>query len=206
MVSAHVTTHALGERDFASPIDDRWFEDYRPGETFEYGWAALTEDDIVEYAVRYDPQRIHTDPAWAETGPFGGLIASGWQSAGLMMRLYCDHYISAVASLGSPGVDELRWSSPLRPDDPVRLRVTVVAGAGVAVQARPRHRPHRRRAAHRGRPLPAPPDGDEPHRAPPAGLTGNRPGTDRASGAFTPRTAGQLSAWRSERVAPRPFS
>ena len=125
MVSAHVTTHALGERDFASPIDDRWFEDYRPGETFEYGWAALTEDEIVEYAVRYDPQRIHTDPAWAETGPFGGLIASGWQSAGLMMRLYCDHYISAVASLGSPGVDELRWSSPLRPGDPVRLRVTV---------------------------------------------------------------------------------
>ena len=125
MVSAPVTTRALGQRDFTSPIDDRWFEDYRPGETFEYGWTSLTSEEIVEYAVRYDPQRLHTDPAWAETGPFGGLVASGWQSAGLMMRLYCDHYISAVASLGSPGVDELRWSSPLRPDDPVRLRVTV---------------------------------------------------------------------------------
>lgn len=125
MVSAHVTTRALGERDFASPIDDRWFEDYRPGETFEYGWRSLTSEDIVEYGVRYDPQRLHTDPGWAATGPYGGLIASGWQSAGLMMRLYCDHYISAVASLGSPGVDELRWSSPLRPGEPVRLRVTV---------------------------------------------------------------------------------
>jgi acyl dehydratase len=125
MVSAHVTTRALDGHDFASPIDDRWFEDYRPGETFEYGWTSLTSEEIVEYAVRYDPQRIHTDPEWARSGPFGGLIASGWQSAGLMMRLYCDHYISAVASLGSPGVDELRWSSPLRPDVPVRLRVTV---------------------------------------------------------------------------------
>ncbi|MDT7742160.1 MAG: hypothetical protein QOE59_1238 [Actinomycetota bacterium] len=137
MVSAHVTTRALGGRDFASPVDDRWFEDYRPGETFEYGWRSVTDEEIVEYAVRYDPQRLHTDPAWAETGPYGGLIASGWQSAGLMMRLYCDHYISAVASLGSPGVDELRWSSPLRPNDPVRLRVSVA-------QARPsRSRPDR---------------------------------------------------------------
>jgi acyl dehydratase len=137
MVSAHVTTGALHGHDFASPIDDRWFEDYRPGETFEYGWLALSEDEIVEYATRYDPQLIHTDPAWARTGPFGGLIASGWQSAGLMMRLYCDHYISAVASLGSPGVDELRWSTPLRPGEPVRLRVTVA-------QARPsRSKPDR---------------------------------------------------------------
>ena len=126
MVSAHVTTRVLGDHDFASPIDDRWYEDYRPGETYEYGWLALSPDEVVEYATRYDPQRIHTDPTWAETsGPFGGLIASGWQTAGLMMRMYCDHYISAVASLASPGVDELRWSTPLRPGDPVRLRVTV---------------------------------------------------------------------------------
>jgi acyl dehydratase len=126
MVSVPVTTRALGEHDFASPLDDRWFEDYRPGETYEYGWRSLTGPEIVEYAERYDPQRLHTDPEWARTGPYGGLIASGWQSAGLMMRLYCDHYISAVASLGSPGVDELRWSSPLRPDEPVRLRATVL--------------------------------------------------------------------------------
>jgi acyl dehydratase len=125
MVSAHVTTRVLSERDFDDPIDDRWFEDYRPGEIYEYGWRELDEDEVVEYATRYDPQRMHTDPAWAATGPFGGLIASGWQTAGLMMRLYCDHYISSVASLASPGVDELRWSSPLRPGEPVRLRVTI---------------------------------------------------------------------------------
>lgn len=126
MVSAHVTTRALGERDFASPLDDRWFTDYVPGETYEYGWRSLSAAEIVEYAERYDPQRLHTDPEWARTGPYGGLIASGWQTAGLMMRLYCDHYLSAVASLGSPGVDELRWAAPLRPDEPVRLRTTVL--------------------------------------------------------------------------------
>jgi acyl dehydratase len=125
MVSAHVTTRVLSEHDFASPIADRWFADYVPGETYEYGWLSLSDDEIVEFASRYDPQRIHTDPPWAATGPFGGLIASGWQTAGLMMRMYCDHYISAVASLASPGVDELRWSTPLRPGEPVRLEATV---------------------------------------------------------------------------------
>lgn len=126
MVSAQVTTRLLSERDLDAPIDDRWFSDYVVGATSEYGWLSLTPEEIVEFATRYDPQRIHTDPEWAATGPFGGLIASGWQTAGLMMRLYCDHYISAVASLASPGVDELRWPAPLRPGDRVRLRVTVV--------------------------------------------------------------------------------
>ena len=126
MVSARVTTQLLSERDLDAPIDDRWFADYVVGSSYEYGWLALEPDEIVEFATRYDPQRIHTDPAWAATGPFGGLIASGWQTAGLMMRLYCDHYISAVASLASPGVDELRWPAPLRPGERVRLRVAVV--------------------------------------------------------------------------------
>ncbi|MEJ2866616.1 MaoC family dehydratase [Actinomycetospora sp. OC33-EN08] len=118
-------TQVLGPTDFAAPIDDRWFADYVVGETYEYGKLALTSDEIVEFGRRYDPQRLHTDPDWAATGPFGGLIASGWQTAGLMMRMYCEHYISAVASLASPGVDELRWPAPLRPGEDVRLRVTV---------------------------------------------------------------------------------
>lgn len=126
MVSTDVTTQLLSGQDFEAPIDDRWFADYVVGQTFEYGWLSLGADEIVEFAQRYDPQRIHTDPTWAaESGPFDGLIASGWQTAGLMMRLYCDHYISAVASLASPGVDELRWPSPLRPGDSVRLQLTV---------------------------------------------------------------------------------
>ncbi|NYD34319.1 MaoC family dehydratase [Actinomycetospora corticicola] len=119
-------TEVLSATDFRAPIDDRWFADYVVGETYEYGKLSVTAEEIVEFGRQYDPQRLHTDPEWAETGPFGGLIASGWQTAGLMMRMYCAHYISAVASLASPGIDELRWPAPLRPGEAVRLRTTVV--------------------------------------------------------------------------------
>jgi acyl dehydratase len=109
-----------------TPIDDRWFEDYKPGAVDEYGYATLTADELVDFATRFDPQPIHVDPAYAAAGPFGGLIASGWHTAGLMMRLLADNYLSKVASLASPGVDELRWPHPVRPGDVLRLRVEVV--------------------------------------------------------------------------------
>lgn len=120
-------TRTLSSDDFAAPIDDRYFEDYTPGEVYEYGHLSVTEDDIVRFAEQFDPQPIHTDRAYAATGPFGGLIASGWHSAALMMRLLADHYVSRVASLASPGVDEVRWSVPLRPGDTVRLRTTIMS-------------------------------------------------------------------------------
>lgn len=123
---SHTTnTRTLGAADFPVPIDDRYFEDYVPGATYEYGHLVVTEREIVEFARRFDPQPIHTDPAFAAAGPFSGLIASGWHSAGLLMRLFADHYLSRVASLASPGVDELRWAAPLRPGDEVRLRVAI---------------------------------------------------------------------------------
>jgi acyl dehydratase len=112
--------------DFAAPIDDRWFEDYKTGAVYEYGYATLTEDELLDFAHKFDPQPIHIDPAYAEAGPFGGLIASGWHTAGLMMRLLADNYLSKVASLASPGVDELRWPNPVRPGDRLRLRATIV--------------------------------------------------------------------------------
>lgn len=114
-------TRSLSE-DFTTPITDRWFEDYRVGDVHEYGYLSLSEDNIVEFARRYDPQRIHTDVQWARTGPFGGLIASGIQTMGVFMRLYANHYVSKCASLASPGVDELRWIQPVRPGDELRLR------------------------------------------------------------------------------------
>jgi acyl dehydratase len=117
-------TRALG-RDFAAPLDDRYFEDYPAGAVYEYGYLTVTEEDIVAFAEQFDPQPIHTDRVFAAAGPFGGLIASGWHSAGLTMRLLADHYLSRVASLASPGIDELRWSVPLRPGDSVRLRTTI---------------------------------------------------------------------------------
>ena len=108
------------------PEHDRYFEDYLPGSVFEYGEIRVEEAEIVEFARRYDPQLIHIDRDAATSGPFGGLIASGWQTASLMMRLLVDQFLPATASLGSPGIDELRWLRPVRPGDAVRIRVTVL--------------------------------------------------------------------------------
>jgi acyl dehydratase len=119
-------TRSLGPADFTAPIDDRWFSDYVTGARYEYGHLDVREKEILRFAEQFDPQPIHIDPGYASGGPFGGLIASGWHSAGLAMRLLADHYLSRVASLASPGVDELRWQVPLRPGDRVRLRATVL--------------------------------------------------------------------------------
>ena len=115
-----------GMAEFPTPIDDRWFEDYVVGASYDFGSVTVTEDDIVGFARQYDPQPIHTDPAYAAGGPFHGLIASGWHTSGIFMRLFADHYLSRVASLASPGVDELRWPHPVRPGDRLRLRVRVL--------------------------------------------------------------------------------
>ncbi len=112
--------------EFTPAIDRRYFEDYVPGATYEFGEVSVSESQIIEFAKEYDPQSFHVDPVAAAAGPFGGLIASGFQTAALMMRLFARHYLSTVASLGGPGVDELRWLRPVRPDDVLRLRVTVV--------------------------------------------------------------------------------
>jgi acyl dehydratase len=119
-------TKTLSEHDFAAPIDDRYFEDYTPGAVYEYGYITVSEADILGFARAFDPQPIHTDLEFAAAGPFGGLIASGWHTAGIMMRLFADHCLSRVASLASPGIDELRWPAPVRPGDSLRLRATLV--------------------------------------------------------------------------------
>ena len=115
----------LGESDLPAPVEDRWFEDYPPASVYEFGHVSLSEAEIVAFASAYDPQRIHTDPDWARNGPFQGLIASGAHTIAVCMRLYVDHYVSRVASLASPGLDELRWPRPVRPGDQLRIRVRV---------------------------------------------------------------------------------
>jgi acyl dehydratase len=112
--------------DFVVGIGERWFEDYHAGAVYEYGYVTVSADDMLEFARRFDPQPIHVDPEFAAGGPYGGLIGSGWHSGALAMRLLADHYLSRVASLGSPGVDELRWQVPLRAGDTLRLRTTIV--------------------------------------------------------------------------------
>jgi len=116
----------LSGTDFAVPVADRHFEDFVPGAVFEYGEISVSEAEIVEFARRFDPQYIHVDRAQAAQGPFGGLIASGWHTAAMMMRLIVDNFLPKRASLGSPGIDELRWLRPVRPGDMLRVRLSVL--------------------------------------------------------------------------------
>jgi acyl dehydratase len=115
----------MSDITFTIPIEERYFEDYIPGAVHEFGSVTVDEDEIMAFGKRFDPQPFHTDPIAAKQSMYGGLIASGWHSASLMMRLFVDHYLSHVASLGSPGVDELRWLKPVRPGDTLSIRVTV---------------------------------------------------------------------------------
>ncbi len=108
------------------PPAERYFEDYHVGMVDEFGEVAVTAEEIVEFASRYDPQGMHVDPVAASRGAFGGLIASGWHTAAMVMRLVVQHYLSKLATLPSPGIDELRWTRPVRPGDTLRVRVTVV--------------------------------------------------------------------------------
>ena len=111
---------------FAAPADNRFFEDYKPGDVYEFGTVTVTEREIIDFAKQFDPQYFHVDPQKAVHSRFGGIIASGWHTAGLAMRLYVDQYLSHVASLASPGVDEVRWPNPVRPGDTLRVRVTIL--------------------------------------------------------------------------------
>jgi acyl dehydratase len=111
---------------FSNPPNDRYFEDYVEGEVHHCGSIAVDEDEVISFARRFDPQTFHVDPVGAKLTPFGGLIASGWHTCGLTMRLFAEHYLTHVASLASPGLDELRWLQPVRPGDTLSVRVTVL--------------------------------------------------------------------------------
>jgi len=108
------------------PIDDCYFEDYVPGSVYEFGSIVVEERDIIDFAKRYDPQPFHLDRHKAKASPFGGLIASGWHTAALTMRLLVDHYVSRVAGMGSPGSGPILWLKPVRPGDELSIRVTIL--------------------------------------------------------------------------------
>lgn len=108
------------------PVHQRYFEDYIPGETHAFGAITVEADEVISFARRFDPQPFHMDPEAGKRSIYGGMIASGWHTAALMMRLFVDHYLSRAASLGSPGVDELRWLKPVYPGDTLSLRVTII--------------------------------------------------------------------------------
>jgi acyl dehydratase len=113
----------------ATPVNlkDRFFEDYREGEQFEFGEYLITEEEIIEFATRFDPQPFHINKAAAAETIFGGLIASGWMTASIGMRMLVDNFISVKSSMGSPGVDEMRFVKPVRPGDRLRLRLSIMS-------------------------------------------------------------------------------
>ena len=112
--------------NFSVPPDQRFFEDYSAGRVYEFGTVTVSESEIIGFAARYDPQYFHVDPVKAAASEFGGIIASGFHTVSLAMRIFVDHYLSRVASLASPGVDEIRWPNPLRPGDTLRVRITIL--------------------------------------------------------------------------------
>ena len=103
----------------------RYFEDYPTGTTTDCGSVSVDQAQIISFARQFDPQPFHVDPVAAADGPFGGLIASGWHTAALVMRQIVDNYVAAESSLGALGLDELRWPHPVRPGDTLRVRVTI---------------------------------------------------------------------------------
>jgi acyl dehydratase len=107
-------------------VPAQYFEDFRPGQTVELGSRTVTEEEIVAFARQWDPQPFHTDAEAARDSVFGGLIASGWHTGAMWMRLYVDSLLGSSASQGSPGVEELRWLAPVRPGDTLTGRLEVL--------------------------------------------------------------------------------
>ena len=107
-------------------MPDVFFEDFETGQVVELGSRTVTEDEIVAFARQFDPQPFHVDPDAAKESVFGGLIASGWHTGALWMRLYVDAMLGSTAARGSPGIEELRWLAPVRPGDTLTGRLTVL--------------------------------------------------------------------------------
>ena len=115
----------------------RYLEDFAAGQEFDLGQRAVTRDEIVAFARMFDPQPFHVDEAAAGRSIYGGLIASGWHTVSLFMRLLVDGLLRDSASMGSPGVDEVRWPNPVRPGD------VLTASAAIADVRQSRSRPDR---------------------------------------------------------------
>ena len=103
-----------------------YFEDHVVGSVFQFGSILVEEEEMIAFAKRYDPQVFHADPEAAKKTAFGGLIASGWLTGSLSMRLVVEHRLSRVANIGSPGIDDVRWWKPVRPGDTLSVRLTII--------------------------------------------------------------------------------
>jgi acyl dehydratase len=103
-----------------------WWEDFPVGKVRETGSITVSKEEVLAFGRQYDPQPFHVDEAAATASAYGGLIASGWHTCSLAMRLYVDAVLRHAASQGSPGIEKLRWLLPVRPGDALRVRVEVL--------------------------------------------------------------------------------
>ena len=103
-----------------------YWEDFKVGETVAMGSHTFVEKEMIDFARKFDPQPFHIDPAAAKDSYFGGLIASGWHTCAVAMRLICDNYLNRSASLGSPGIENVRWLVPVRAGDTLSYRRVVL--------------------------------------------------------------------------------
>ena len=110
--------------------DFRYFEDFHEGDVLPLGPRTVTREEIVAFAAEFDPQPFHMDEEAAKHTPLGGLAASGWHTAALFMRMMCDSYLLRTASMGAPGIEELRWLRPVRPGDTLAGTATVLSTRG----------------------------------------------------------------------------
>jgi acyl dehydratase len=102
------------------------FAEFHPGQILRHGPRSLTTEEIVAFATSWDPQWFHTDPEAAATGPHGGLIASGWQTCALAMRMAVECALEGSESFAGPGVENIRWLQPVRPDMPLTFQAEVL--------------------------------------------------------------------------------
>ena len=107
-------------------MSDKFFEDFHEGDEIRTRAVTLAEREIVDFARLYDPQPIHIDKAAAERSTFGGVIASGWHVGALTLRLFLEQSPLGENSMGSPGLEDLRWLLPVRPDDTLSIVITVL--------------------------------------------------------------------------------
>lgn len=103
-----------------------YFEDFETGQTIDVGTRTVTEEEIIDFASKFDPQPFHVDKDAAEKSIYGGIIASGWHTCSMMMRMLVDHFLRQSSSMGSPGVDEIRWLKPVRAGDTLSVSTTIL--------------------------------------------------------------------------------
>lgn len=112
--------------DFGIPSAERYFEDYIPGTVYRFGPSVVTQEEMLRFGKLYDPQVFHTNPEGARETLFGRLVASGWMTGAMAMRLLVDNYLPHRAGKGSPGLDEIRWPKPVYEGDKLWIRISII--------------------------------------------------------------------------------